>query len=101
MKVSFEQSGGLAGMMVSTTVDSGSLPKEEASLLQNLVKDANFFTLPSKSEPPRQGAADYFEYTISVENDGLKHTVETTDLTMPESLKPLIRYLRSKLQRKS
>ena len=100
MKVSFEQSGGLVGRMISTTVDSISLTTDEANLLQKLVRDANFFKIPPQSEPPRQGAADYIEYAISVEHEGLKHRVETTDLTMPESLKPFIRYLRSKLQRK-
>ena len=96
MKVYFEQSGGLVGMGAHASVDSDSLQAEEASKLQGLIKDANFFELPSQLPAPSHGA-DYLEYKITIEaSDNKKHSIKTTDLTMPPNVRPLIRYLRQK-----
>lgn len=45
----------------------------------------------------RDNAADYFEYVITVEKEGMQpHTIKTTDITMPSTLKPLINFLINK-----
>jgi hypothetical protein len=55
--------------------------------------DENFFGLPSQQPAPLRGA-DYLEYKITIEpNDNKKHSIKTTDLTMPSNVRPLIRYL--------
>jgi hypothetical protein len=101
MKVYFEQSGGFAGRTVATTINSDTLSSEESKQLEDLIEDANFFNLTSKLLPSgEEGAADYFSYDITIEKQELKHRVETTDISMPQSLKPLVRYLRGKAQRK-
>ena len=96
MKVYFEQSGGLVGRGAHASVDSDSLQAEEASKLHGLIKDANFFELPSQLPAPSHGA-DYLEYKITIEaNNDKKHSIKTTDLTMPPNVGPLVRYLRQK-----
>jgi hypothetical protein len=96
MKIYFEQSGGLAGIANSISIDSNSLDPQEASELQRLVDNANFFDLHSEPAAPLRGA-DYLEYKITIEtNDNKKHSIKTTDLTMPPYVAPLIRYLRRK-----
>jgi hypothetical protein len=96
MKVYFEQSGGLARISTHVSINSDSLQPEEASQLQSLIKDANFFELPSQLPAPSRGA-DYLEYKITIEaNNDKKHSIKTTDLTMPPNVGPLIRYLRKK-----
>ena len=93
MKINFERSGGFAGMLTTVSVDTSSLPSEQAAKLQNMVEDANFFSL-SSAPPPKRGPADYFNYRITVEaEDGRKHTVECTDIAMQSSIKPLIDFL--------
>ena len=96
MKVYFEQSGRLVGMGAHASVDTDSLQAKEASKLQGLIRDANFFELPSQLPAPSHGA-DYLEYKITIEaNNDKKHSIKTTDLTMPPNVGPLIRYLRQK-----
>jgi hypothetical protein len=96
MNIYFEQSGGLTGIDNSISLNSDSLDPQEASELQHLVDDANFFNLPSDPAAPRIGA-DYLEYKITIEtNENKKHSIKTTDLTMSANVAPLIRYLRRK-----
>ena len=100
MKIYFEQSGGLAGIENNVSIDSTSLVPEEASELQSLVDNARFADLPSQPAAPLRGA-DYIEYKITIEtNDNRKYSLNTTDLTMPPSVGPLIRYLRQKAIKK-
>jgi hypothetical protein len=94
MKINFERSGGFAGMLTTVSVDTSSLPSEQAAQIQNMVEDANFFNLSSAPPPPKRGPADYFKYKITLEaEDGRKHTVECTDIAMQPSIKPLIDFL--------
>jgi hypothetical protein len=96
MKIYFEQSGGFTGIDNNILIDSNSLDTEEASELQQLLDNANFFDLPSEPAAPLHGA-DYLEYKITIEtNDNKQHSIKTTDLTMPPNVGPLIRYLRRK-----
>ncbi|MDD1666660.1 MAG: hypothetical protein LUQ23_03905, partial [Methanomicrobiales archaeon] len=60
--------------------------------LEQMVGDAGFFTLPEKFPRPARGA-DYFTFTITVEDGGRMHTVEVAQPSVPESLRPLIREL--------
>ena len=96
MKVYFERSGGFAGMVSSTTVDTQTLPPSEAYEIQNLIKNSHFFDLPSISPPSskeKKGAADYFAYKITVQNDEKEHTVQFNDINMQPKLKPLVDFL--------
>jgi hypothetical protein len=97
MKISFEQRGGLAGIEISSSLDTDTVLPEEKQQIEGLIDNARFFNIPSKSASPSKGAADYYEYTITVESgEKKKHTVETTDLTMQKELKPLINYMRKR-----
>jgi hypothetical protein len=102
MKIYFERSGGFAGMLSSTTVDTENLPSKEAIEIKNLVEKAHFFELPSKLLTPSssskitKGAADYFVYKITIQNNNQskkEHSVECNDLNMQPTLRPLIDFL--------
>jgi hypothetical protein len=96
MKIYFEQSGGLTGIDSNVSIDSDLLQPEEKSELQHLIDNTKFFDLPSQPSAPSSGA-DYLEYKITIEtNDNMKCSFNTTDLTMPSTVGPLIRYLRQK-----
>jgi hypothetical protein len=94
MLIDFERSGGFAGMTIKTTVDTDTLPSDEAKELGQLVSAANFFTLPRSINGGGSGA-DEFHYKLTVQVDELKRTVEATDSTMPDSLRPLVDRLMS------
>jgi hypothetical protein len=96
MKVLYVQKGGLAGLTLSSNADTDLLSPDEKQKIEEMIAKAKFFDLPSKSPPPNPGAADYYLYKITVETEKRNHTVETTDLTMPPELRPLITYFRKK-----
>lgn len=95
MKIHFESSGGLEGIIIDTVIDSESLPSEESSMLEQLVSGSNFFELPSFVKTPTNGA-DYFIYKITIRMDGKEHSIERNDLNMESTLGPLIEYLRNR-----
>lgn len=92
MKIYFERSGGLMGRLVTGTVDTGSLPPEEAKVLREMVAAADFFELPESTKSASEGY-DQFQYKLVVEDEDVRHTVETTDMAAPDALRPLLRRL--------
>ena len=76
MKIYFEQSGGFTGIENNNIlINSNSLDTEEASELQRLVDNANFFDLPSDPAAPLHGA-DYLEYKITIETNSCVKSIE-------------------------
>jgi hypothetical protein len=104
MKIYFERSGGIAGILMSTEVDTHSLPPDEAHKIQGMIDNAKFFDLKESSSQPPKRAADYFKYKVTVqteEEEGEKqNTIQTNDITMPSDLRPLINYLIEKATKK-
>jgi hypothetical protein len=92
MLVRFTRSGGFGGMRISGVVDTETLSPAEAEKLIEIVKTADFFSLPEKFPRPSKGA-DYFTYIVTVEEMGRTHTVEVSEPAAPQSLVLLIRYL--------
>ena len=91
MQISFERSGGFAGIPVTLTVDPASLPTDAATQLRHLVKAADFFHLPAELPAPAQ--PDRFYYRVTVEEYGQKHTVTVGEAGVPNTLKPLLDWL--------
>lgn len=92
MRITFERTGGFMGRKVSLILELDELPSDQAGTLSRLLDEANFFAIeeiPSAPGPAR----DEFHYLITVETRDAKHTVRTTDATMPASLRPLIEEL--------
>jgi hypothetical protein len=92
MLIRFERSGGFAGMRKAITLDTGSLSQEEAGKFDELVKTADFFNLPEKFPVPKRGA-DHFQYRLTVEMEGKKHTVDVGEPAVTEALRPLVQFL--------
>ena len=88
MKIQFERSGGFAGVNVKGTIDSDSLPAQEASALRALIDAAGFFDLPRKSAAAP--GADQFQYIVGIEDGARKHTIETSEGSASEALRTLL-----------
>jgi hypothetical protein len=95
MRITFERTGGFMGRKVSLTLELDELPSDQAETLHRYLDEANFFTIEGtpSSPGPTRFARDEFHYLITVETRDTKHTVRTTDATMPASLRPLIEEL--------
>lgn len=64
LRVELARSGGFAGITVRSSVDTGALPPAEAQMLEALVDEVDWSSLPSPEARP--GAADRFQYHLTV-----------------------------------
>lgn len=98
MRMTFERTGGFAGITMTKVVDTTTLPDHEANQLRQLVDAADFFRLPktitSKSRQP-----DRFQYQLTAEDNGKQHTVEVSEQAVPGTLRPLIEWLMAAARR--
>ena len=106
MRVHFERTGGVGGLRLTAEIDTDqlqvtygatrvqrALTPEEARYLERLVESSDFFALPARASSATR-SADRFQYRITVENAGKRHSVETTDEAASATLKALIDCLR-------
>ncbi|MCB9422867.1 MAG: hypothetical protein H6667_23915 [Ardenticatenaceae bacterium] len=93
MRIYFERSGGMMGKPVTATVDTKSLPSDEATAWREMVLESSFFALPETLKAASSESRDQFQYKVVVEVEEVSHTVETTDGAAPDSLRPLLRRL--------
>lgn len=89
MRITFERTGGFMGRKVSLTLELDELPSDQAETLRRHLDEANFFTI-EETPPTPSSVRDEFFYLITVETKNVKHTVHTTDASIPASLHPLI-----------
>ena len=93
MKISYRRTGGFAGMILSYDIDIDNLSPEEASELETLVSEADFFSLPEEISAESAGM-DQFQYLLTIKTEQVQHTVEVGDASMPEKLLPLVNKIR-------
>lgn len=99
MRIQFKTEGGVAhfpGLSQPVTIDCTHLPEQEAREVEQLVAAARFFALPPQASAGRRGAADYRQYTITVEAQGRCHTVQVSDPVTDPALQRLLAYLQTK-----
>ncbi len=99
MRVQFKMEGGIAyfpGLSKPITIDSDELPRQESDELKRLVNATHFFDLPATIGSPPRGAADYRQYTITLEDNGKQHTVRLTDPIEDPNLQALLTYLKTR-----
>jgi hypothetical protein len=99
MRIEFTTEGGIAhfpGLSRPVVIDSEALSEEETRELQRLLEAARFFERPAIAAAPPPGAADYRQYTISVEDGGRRHTVKLADPVQEPALQELLRFLQTK-----
>jgi len=98
MHVSFERSGGFAGIPMSLSMDSATLACNDAAHLRQLVDNADFFNLPETIPTPAQ--PDRFQYKITVQEHDRSHTVTVGESGVPTTLKPLVNWLMESVRRR-
>lgn len=99
MKIHFERSGGFAGMLIQTELETTELSPQEAKEVESLVSESRFFQLPSRMSG-KTGGADRFTYLIEIESEGKQHAVEVGESAVPEQLRPLVQRLEMLARRK-
>ncbi|MEO7272643.1 MAG: protealysin inhibitor emfourin [Vicinamibacterales bacterium] len=92
MKIAFTQSGGFAGAIRRCTLDTSTMPPDEAAVLEGLVRAATLASAPAE----RRSATgrDLEEYEIALEEDGASTTVVRDASTLTPEAKALVGYLK-------
>jgi hypothetical protein len=99
MRIQLKIDGGMAyfpGLNRPISLDSNTLPAQEADRLKQLLEVAHFFELPPVLNAPSPGAADHRQYTITVDDDNKHHTIQVTDPIEDPDLQALLTYLKTK-----
>jgi len=86
--ISYKRTGGAMGREMAINFDLNEMPANISQRLQNLITESNFFATPVVNEALSR--PDEFEYTVTIDAGNSKHTVRTTDSSMPDSLRPLV-----------
>jgi hypothetical protein len=99
MRVQFSTEGGIAyfpGLSQPVTIEADQLAHAQAAELRQLVEAAGFFDLPAHVGKPARGAADYHQYTVTIEEGERRHTVRMTEPIDNDNLRRLVAFLRTK-----
>lgn len=97
MRVLFAIEGGMAyfpGLSRPMVLDSDDMPEADAAELERLLDEVDFFALPAASHTMPKGAADYRQYTMTVEQGQRHHTVRAFDPITDPCLNALVEFLR-------
>jgi hypothetical protein len=91
MHVKIQRSGGFTGIPLTKSIDAENLSASEIDHLEQMIEAAHFFELPARI--PSEPQPDRFEYQITVEQDGKKHSVTAAEPALPAELKPLVDWM--------
>jgi hypothetical protein len=89
--INFRRTGGALGKELSADLDLGNIPGPAAQRLHGLLTTSNFFEIPDANT--LMTGPDEYEYTITVIAGNSMRTLQITDTTLPESLRPLVEEL--------
>jgi hypothetical protein len=90
LKIKVERSGGIAGIVRSTELDSKELPSSLVSKLKKIIQDSESSSIPLKVTP--RGAADHYTYKISVRDGSNIQVIECNQFNLQDDFKSLISY---------
>jgi hypothetical protein len=99
MRIELRTEGGIAhfpGLSRPVVIDSAALSAEDDAELKRLIESARFFERPPAVGTPSPGAADYRQYTVTVEDGGRQHTVKLADPVEDTALQQLLHFLQAK-----
>jgi hypothetical protein len=91
-RITFERTGGFAGMHNVVNINPDDLPEEQARALSELLDELDFDKLP-KQAMNNPSLPDQFTYHITVETKDGEHSVVTGDASAPEEMQELIQML--------
>ncbi len=108
MRISFQRSGGFAGLpgakqsldFDTSAAASDELPVARARELERLVEEAQLFNQPPKNSPAANPVRDGYQYDLRLEDGGRSHVFTVHDGAIAPSLEPLINWLNKELAAK-
>ena len=97
MKVSYERSGGFAGITITAEVDSATLTTKQADELKELVEKA---FPPAQLKNKKATMPDQFNYEFTVTDAGKTRTWQGNDESVTDEIRALSKWLMATAQKK-
>lgn len=91
MQISYERTGGFAGIRFHANINTEELPFSEAETLLELMDEINFFELPERMV--ENDTPDSFCYFLTVDDGERRHTVEVSAAAMSDQMYRLVNQL--------
>jgi hypothetical protein len=91
IRVDVVRSGGFAGLTRAATMDTEELDGERAMQLRKLVDESQIQSLASA--PPGGGAADRFQYDVTVTRGDHRTSIVLRESEMPDAAHRLVRWV--------
>jgi hypothetical protein len=85
------RSGGFAGLTRAAAMDTEELDGERAEQLRKLVHESQIQSLTSA--PPGSGAADRFQYDVTVTRGNRRTSIVLHESKMPDAARRLVRWV--------
>lgn len=98
MKVSYERSGGFAGITITAEVDSSTLTTKQADELKELVEKA---FPPDQLKNKKATMPDQFDYEFTVTDAGKTRTRQVNDESITDEIRTLGKWLIATVQKKN
>ena len=96
MLIILERHGGIMGRKIRGSLNSEALPPQQARRLTSLLKRSRFFELPIQLRPDLP-APDSFTYRLTIESDQGTHTIEVSEASLTDDIRPLLDFLSQSL----
>jgi len=101
MRVTFETPatgvGFFPGLAKPVVIEPDQLTQSESREFSELIAATRFFDRPAQvGEAPARGAADHRQYTITIEQDGRRHTLHIAEPIDDPEIRHLVRFLEAK-----
>ena len=91
MRIHFECSGGITNVQLRYDKELQALPPELAEELAREIEAAGVFSDEFTPAPgPAHGPPDVMRYQLRISDDQRSRSIAVTDVTAPESLRPLL-----------
>jgi hypothetical protein len=91
VRVEVVRSGGFAGLTRAAAMDTEELDAERAEQLRKLVDESGIQSLASA--PPGSGAADRFQYDVTVTRGNRRTSTVLHESSMPDATRRLVRWV--------
>lgn len=92
MRITLEQKGGFAGIVMRREIDTATLAPEQVAEITPMIEQADLFSASEAPPTPRRGF-DMQSYTMTVEDGERKRTLRLQDGAVPEGVRPLLAWM--------
>jgi emfourin len=94
MRIDFECAGGYGGLQLRFKGDTRELPPDVADDLERAVAESGIWDLGERDLAGEDGPPDVFSYRLSLWDGDNSANLSVTDVTAPQSIRPLLAILR-------